>query len=82
VVWATKPPPDFSREDTVKGHEDRRQMTEDRKQKTEETTFNEKFLRGVQGGGFFKKSPPGRRRQKWQRILDRLPGLLNLQNII
>jgi len=24
---------------------------------------NQKFLRGVQGGGFFKKSPPGRRRQ-------------------
>jgi hypothetical protein len=28
------------------------------------TAFNEKFLRGVQGGSFFKKRPPGRRRQK------------------
>jgi hypothetical protein len=26
---------------------------------------NQKFLRGVQGGGFYKKSPPGRRRQKF-----------------
>jgi amino acid adenylation domain-containing protein/non-ribosomal peptide synthase protein (TIGR01720 family) len=26
--------------------------------------FNKKFLREVQGGAFFKKSPPGRRRQK------------------
>jgi pyruvate formate lyase activating enzyme len=26
-----------------------------------ETTFNEKLLRGVQGGGFLEKSPPGRR---------------------
>ncbi|MGD2089379.1 MAG: amino acid adenylation domain-containing protein [Candidatus Aminicenantes bacterium] len=26
------------------------------------TTSNEKFLRGVQGGSFFKKRPPGRRR--------------------
>ncbi|NIM15388.1 MAG: amino acid adenylation domain-containing protein, partial [Candidatus Aminicenantes bacterium] len=25
---------------------------------------NKKFLRGVQGGGFYKKSPPGRRRQR------------------
>jgi hypothetical protein len=28
------------------------------------TIYNQKFLQGVQGGGFFKKSPPGRRRQK------------------
>jgi amino acid adenylation domain-containing protein len=27
-------------------------------------TFNEKLLRGVQGGSFLEKSPPGRRRQK------------------
>jgi len=27
-------------------------------------TSNEKLLRGVQGGGFLEKSPPGRRRQK------------------
>jgi len=26
--------------------------------------INEKFLQGVQGGSFFKKRPPGRRRQK------------------
>jgi hypothetical protein len=26
--------------------------------------INQKFLRGVQGGSFFKKRPPGRRRQK------------------
>jgi hypothetical protein len=26
--------------------------------------FNKKLLRGVQGGGFLEKSPPGRRRQK------------------
>jgi hypothetical protein len=25
---------------------------------------NKKLLRGVQGGGFLEKSPPGRRRQK------------------
>jgi len=31
---------------------------------TVETTANEKLLRGVQGGGFLEKSPPGRRRQK------------------
>jgi hypothetical protein len=24
-----------------------------------ETTFNKKLLRGVQGGGFLEKSPPG-----------------------
>jgi hypothetical protein len=29
-----------------------------------DTTFNEKLLRGVQGGGFLEKSLPGRRRQK------------------
>jgi hypothetical protein len=28
------------------------------------TAFNQKLLRGVQGGGFLEKSPPGRRRQK------------------
>ena len=26
------------------------------------TAFNQKFLQGVQGGSFFKKRPPGRRR--------------------
>ncbi len=26
--------------------------------------INQKLLRGVQGGGFLEKSPPGRRRQK------------------
>jgi hypothetical protein len=26
------------------------------------TAFNQKLLRGVQGGGFLEKSPPGRRR--------------------
>jgi len=31
--------------------------------------FNKKFLRGVQGGGFYKKSPPGRRRQKLIHLL-------------
>jgi amino acid adenylation domain-containing protein/FkbM family methyltransferase len=31
---------------------------------------NEKFLRGVQGGSFFKKRPPGRRRQKIYRTGD------------
>jgi amino acid adenylation domain-containing protein len=31
---------------------------------------NKKFLLGVQGGGFFKKSPPGRRRQKVYRTGD------------
>ena len=31
---------------------------------TEDTErFNKKLLRGVQGGGFLEKSPPGRRRQ-------------------
>ncbi|MGD2091599.1 MAG: hypothetical protein PVH61_35830 [Candidatus Aminicenantes bacterium] len=30
------------------------------------TAFNEKLLRGVQGGGFLEKSPPGRRRQKFR----------------
>jgi hypothetical protein len=29
----------------------------------ETNEINQKFLRGVQGGGFFKKSPPGR---SWQ----------------
>jgi len=29
------------------------------------TAFNEKLLRGVQGGGFLEKSPPGRRRHKY-----------------
>jgi amino acid adenylation domain-containing protein len=29
-----------------------------------ETSSNKKLLRGVQGGGFLEKSPPGRRRQK------------------
>jgi hypothetical protein len=28
------------------------------------TAFNKKLLRGVQGGGFLEKSPPGRRRHK------------------
>jgi hypothetical protein len=28
------------------------------------TAFNQKLLRGVQGGGFLEKSPPGRRRHK------------------
>ena len=42
--------------------EDRRQKTEDRGQIMVEANFNKKFLQGVQGGGFFKKSPPGRRR--------------------
>ncbi len=28
--------------------------------------INKKLLRGVQGGGFLEKSPPGRRRQKQQ----------------
>jgi hypothetical protein len=28
------------------------------------TAFNQKLLRGVQGGGFLEKSPPGRRGQK------------------
>ena len=28
------------------------------------TAFNEKLLRGGQGGGFLEKSPPGRRRHK------------------
>jgi amino acid adenylation domain-containing protein len=32
--------------------------------------FNQKFLRGVQGGSFFKKRPPGRRRQKIYRTGD------------
>jgi hypothetical protein len=32
--------------------------------KPEGNEINQKFLRGVQGGGFYKKSPPGRRRQK------------------
>ncbi|MGD2084750.1 MAG: hypothetical protein PVH61_01080 [Candidatus Aminicenantes bacterium] len=27
------------------------------------SAFNQKLLRGVQGGGFLEKSPPGRRRQ-------------------
>jgi hypothetical protein len=29
------------------------------RQMTVETTFNQKLLRGVQGGGFLEKSPPG-----------------------
>jgi CO/xanthine dehydrogenase Mo-binding subunit len=41
-----------------------RQMTDDRQQVTDETTANQKLLRGVQGGGFLEKSPPGRRRLK------------------
>ncbi|MGD2088630.1 MAG: amino acid adenylation domain-containing protein [Candidatus Aminicenantes bacterium] len=32
--------------------------------------INQKFLQGVQGGGFYKKSPPGRRRQKLYRTGD------------
>jgi hypothetical protein len=35
----------------------------------ETNEINQKFLRGVQGGGFFKKSPPGRPEAKvisWQ----------------
>ncbi|MGD2089480.1 MAG: amino acid adenylation domain-containing protein, partial [Candidatus Aminicenantes bacterium] len=34
------------------------------------TTPNKKLLRGVQGGGFLEKSPPGRRRQKIYRSGD------------
>jgi len=34
-------------------------MTDDGRWKTAETTTNEKLLRGVQGGGFLEKSPPG-----------------------
>jgi hypothetical protein len=30
------------------------------------TAFNEKLFRGVQGGGFLEKSPPGCRRQREQ----------------
>jgi phosphate transport system permease protein len=37
----------------------RRKMRDDRGQTTNETTFNEKLLWGVQGGGFLEKSPPG-----------------------
>jgi hypothetical protein len=44
------------------------QRTEDRRQRTDETTFNKKFLRGVQGGSFSKKRPPGHRRQKKEEI--------------
>jgi hypothetical protein len=46
---------------------------------------NKKFLRGVQGGGFFKKSPPGRRRQKsnfmsgWEYQMSE-PGLIVLND--
>ena len=36
-----------------------------------EATFNQKLLRGVQGGGFLEKSPPGRRRQKIYKTGDR-----------
>lgn len=36
---------------------------------TEKNSFNKKFLQGVQGGGFFKKSPSGRRRQLDHQII-------------
>jgi hypothetical protein len=32
-------------------------------------TSNQKLLRGVQGGGFLEKSPPGRRRQIMKKII-------------
>jgi methionine biosynthesis protein MetW len=44
-------------------------MTDDRRRKTEDEPFNKKFLRGVQGGSFFKKRPPGRRRQLDHQII-------------
>jgi len=34
-------------------------MTGDRGQMMAESNSNEKLLRGVQGGGFLEKSPPG-----------------------
>jgi len=40
------------------------QRTDDRRQMMAETTSNQKLLRGVQGGGFLEKSPPGSRRQQ------------------
>jgi hypothetical protein len=48
----------------VKGRRVEVEKTEDRRQRTDETTFNQKLLWGVQGGGFLEKSPPGRRRQE------------------
>jgi hypothetical protein len=52
-------------EDRGQRTEDRGQRTEDRRQRRQmmaETTFNEKLLRGVQGGGFLEKSPPGQKK--------------------
>jgi adenosylcobinamide kinase/adenosylcobinamide-phosphate guanylyltransferase len=37
--------------------------------------INQKFLRGVQGGSFFKKRPPGRRRQEMKKIILILGGI-------
>jgi DNA-binding response OmpR family regulator/ligand-binding sensor domain-containing protein/signal transduction histidine kinase len=50
----------------VDEHREKREVgkAEDRGQMTIKTTANEKLLRGVQGGGFLEKSPPGRRRQE------------------
>jgi cell division protein FtsW (lipid II flippase) len=50
--------------------DDGRQRTDDRRQMPAETTSGEKLLRGVQGGGFLEKSPPG---QKY---------LLNTNNLV